>query len=149
MADISLRPITEENFRPVIRMKVRDDQTSFVADNVTSIAQAYIYPTSKPFALYADDELVGFTWLNREADTGIDWIIRFMIGADHQGKGYGRAALKTIIEYLKQQPDVKQIRLSYVPGNEIAESLYRKVGFEATGEIDDGEIVMAYKENSI
>ena len=142
MPEITLKPITNENLRPVIKLKVADDQNNFVAPNVQSIAQAYVNPTWQPLAIYADADLVGFTLLGRDADTGFDWIIRFMIGTEHQGKGHGKAALLAVIHHLKAQPDNTHILLSYVPGNAIAEGLYRAVGFAPTGEVDEGEIVM-------
>ncbi|HYF65028.1 MAG TPA: GNAT family N-acetyltransferase [Herpetosiphonaceae bacterium] len=143
MTQITIRPVDQENFRPVAKLKVRPEQEQFVAANMVSIAQAYVHRDWLPQALYAGDELVGFTLTAREAESGVDWIIRFMIGAEQQGKGHGKAALLAVIEYLKALPGHRQVRLSYVPGNDVAERLYRAVGFVPTGEVDDGEIVMA------
>ena len=58
--NVSLREITPANFKECINLKVAEDQKMFVAPNVTSIAQSKIYPTVEPFAVYNDDELVGF-----------------------------------------------------------------------------------------
>ncbi|KPL91293.1 GNAT family N-acetyltransferase [Herpetosiphon geysericola] len=146
MATIRLEPITEENFRPVLKLKVRDDQTQFVAQNMFSVAEAYVHPDWEPRAIYADTDLVGFVLMGRDSDTGHDWIIRFMIGAEHQGKGYSKPALLAVIDHLKHKSYRSEIRLSYVPGNAVAEKLYQKVGFEATGEVEDGEIVMRLVE---
>ncbi len=57
---ITLREITPQNFRECIDLKVADGQENFVAANLMSIAQAKIYPTAKPFAVYHDNEMVGF-----------------------------------------------------------------------------------------
>jgi diamine N-acetyltransferase len=69
-------------------------------------------------------------------------IIRLMIAADQQGKGYGRAAMQAVIRRLKDQPECGAIYTSIVPENTIALQLYRSLGFEPTGEIFDGEIVL-------
>ena len=75
MEPITLAPITAENFRECIRLKTQPEQESFVATNVFSIAEA------------AGEILVGFVLLGRDSATDYDWIIRFMIGAEHQGQG--------------------------------------------------------------
>jgi len=142
MEPITLVAITEANFREYTRLQTQPEQENFVAPNVYSIAQVYVNPTWVPLGIAAGSVGVGFALLGRDADTGHDWIIRFMIGAEHQGKGYGKAALLAVIEHLKATPGNHEIRLSYVPGNETAEGLYRRVGFVPTGEVDDGEIVM-------
>ena len=146
MNQINLRPIDADNFRPVAKLKVHPAQEGFVAANMVSIAQAYVHREWLPQAIYAGDEPVRFTLTGRETETGHDWIIRFMIGAEHQGKGHGKAALLAVIEYLKAQPGNSEVRLSYVPGNDVAERLYRAVGFVPTGEVDDGEVVMRLEQ---
>ncbi|HEY1013056.1 MAG TPA: GNAT family N-acetyltransferase [Herpetosiphonaceae bacterium] len=142
MPAIELIPVTEHNFRDCVKLVVADDQTDYVASNLYTLAQSYVYPSWQPRAIHADGQLVGFVATGLDSETGHQWIIRFMIGKDLQGKGYGKAALLAIIDQLKAASPESEIRLSYVPGNEVAERLYRAVGFEATGEIDDGEVVM-------
>lgn len=142
MPAIELAPVTEHNFRDCIKLTVADDQTDFVAANLFTLAQAYVYPTWQPRAIYADGQLVGFVATGTDSDTGHQWIIRFMIDKNLQGKGFGKAALLAIIDQLAAANPASEIRLSYVPGNETAERLYRAVGFAPTGEIDDGEVVM-------
>jgi diamine N-acetyltransferase len=141
---ITLEPITRDNLRAVLRLTPRDDQENFVASNAVSVAQVYVEPDWTPLAIAADGEPVGFVLYGRDHDTGVDWIIRFMIDQHHQGKGYGRAGLRAVLERLRALPDHKETRLSYVPGNAVAEGLYRAMGFVPTGEIDDGEVIMRY-----
>ena len=66
---VDLRPITAENFRDVIKLEVRPEQSGFVAPNVLGIAETHIYPEAEPRAVYAGDELVGFVLFT--ASTGI------------------------------------------------------------------------------
>jgi diamine N-acetyltransferase len=142
---ITLRPITRENVRESVGLRTTEEQKSFVAENGLSLAQAYTDPELIPRAIYADDTMVGFAMYGRDNATGVDWIIRVMIDARHQGQGYGRAAMQELIALLREQPDCKEIRLSYVPGNAVAERLYVSLGFEATGEVEHGEVVMRLK----
>jgi diamine N-acetyltransferase len=50
--------------------------------------------------------------------------------------------METMIANARESKEYDALQLSYVPGNDLAEHVYRKVGFKATGIIDDGEIVM-------
>ncbi len=97
-----------------------------------------------PFAVYAGDEMVGFVMFGLDPDDNRFYLVRLMIDEKHQGKGFGKAATFEVIENLKQNGVCKEIYLSFVPENEGAEKLYRSVGFERTGEISDGEIVMRF-----
>ena len=64
-----------------------------------------------------------------------------MIDERFQGKGYGTAALKVIIQYFKDH-SANNIRLSTKDTNTQALSLYHKAGFYDTGEMNDEEIVL-------
>ena len=145
--NVTLREITPENFEECVNLKVADEQTSFVAPNLRSIAQSKIYPTVEPMAVYADDRMVGFTLFGLDTDDGRFYLVRLMIDERHQGKGYGRAAVHAILEKMRENPDCREIYLSFVPENAGAESLYKSIGFKRTGEIAQGEIVMRFDMN--
>ena len=144
--NVSLREIDESNFRQVINLTVADEQKGFVASNARSIAQSKIYPHLVPLAVYEDGKLVGFAMYGRDPETYRYWIVRLMIDAEFQGKGYGRAATLALIKKMEQLPKCGEIFLSFVPDNEGAEKLYQSVGFKRTGERDeDGEIIMRFE----
>lgn len=138
---VDLRPVTRDNFRGVVQTKVAPDQEDFVARNLYSVAQAHVEPTWTPLAIYADGEPVGFAMYGHDPDADQWWIIRFMIGADHQGKGYGGRALKLLIDLIAERHAAREVYLGYVPGNAVAEGMYARAGFAPTGEVEDGEIV--------
>ena len=152
---IELRVITRENIRAVLMLKVKPEQECFVASNAVSLAQAYVYQgRAWPRAVYADGELVGFVMLDLigtdhaeyEGGTPYYYIWRLMIDARHQGKGYGRAALLAVIEYIRSLPGAQEVKLSYVPKPGNPEPFYRSLGFEPNGVIDeDGEPEMILK----
>lgn len=148
---IYLRPITHENWIDCIELKPAPDQENFVASNAISLAQAYVEPWWRPYGIYADDLMVGFVMIGRwpeanaptldgESVAGLDCILRFMIDARYQGRGYGRAALMAALEEIRKQADVRGIHLSYEPENEVAAKLYASVGFVPTGRMFGGEI---------
>ena len=141
---VSLRQITPENFDECINLKVADGQENFVAPNVKSIAQSKIYPTMNISAVYDEDEMVGFVMFGFDPDDERYYLVRLMVDENHQGKGYGRAATQEVINQLKLVKDCRELYLSFVPENTGAERLYKSVGFERTGEISQGEVVMRF-----
>lgn len=146
--NVSLREITPENFKECLELKVADDQKMFVAPNVKSIAISKIFPACLPFAIYENDQMVGFVMYGYDSKDGRFYLERLMIDERFQGKGYGRAATLEVIDRLKENKHCKEIYLSFVPENTNAEQLYKSVGFERTGEISQGEIVMRFKINN-
>ncbi len=139
---IELRDITQDNFRACINLKVAESQTRFVATNLMSIAQSKVMPELIPLGVYDGDEMVGFVLYGTEE--GRWWLVRLMVAEAQQGKGYGKAAIRALVERLAHEaPECDELYLSYVPGNERAERLYLEMGFEPTGEIDPhGETVL-------
>ena len=138
---LRLQPVTWENFSAVIALTVAPEQAEFVAPNVKSIAEAYLEPTWTPLAIYAGDDLVGFTLFGRDDETGRWWLMRYMIDAKHQGKGYGTAALRMVIDLMVERHGCDEIFLDYSPGNDVAARLYARIGFVPTGEMQGGEII--------
>ncbi len=65
---VHLEKVTHNNWEEVTSLNIFESQYPFVADNVESLAEAYIAITSDdayayPFAIYDDDTLVGFLML--------------------------------------------------------------------------------------
>ncbi len=145
---VSLKEVNENNFRTIVGMKLNEEQSKYVATNVYSLAQAWLYPeVAKPYAIYNDEEVVGFMmldWDEKERECSI-W--RFMIATDQQGKGYGRKALEYALNIIKEAGKFDYVFLDYVPGNVVGKHLYESMGFIETGEIDEGEVVMKFDLN--
>ena len=101
-----------------------------------------------PYAIYADDNMVGFILISynepdEHYDTPVYWICRLMIDQHYQGMGYGREAMKKSLELIRTFPKGKAsfISLSYEPDNKAAKSLYASLGFVETGKILGNELV--------
>jgi diamine N-acetyltransferase len=139
---ITLRPLSQENARAVLRLRVAPDQASFVASNADSIADAYVHRELRPLAVYACDDLVGFAMYGQDPDDGRWWIIRMMIDARFQGRGYGRGAMEELIGLMREEHRCESIRLGVDPANHRARRLYELLGFRDTGEVHYDEIVM-------
>ena len=141
-ARVSLREITQETVNSILDLRVTKEQEQFVASNAVSIAQAHFSEDAWFRAIYADETPVGFLMLSDQPDKGEYFLWRFMVDAQHQGKGYGCRALELLIDYVKTRPNARELFLSHVPGAGSPEGFYRKLKFEHTGEKAGEELVM-------
>lgn len=129
---IKLDEITADNLEVVLKLKVSKEQENFVSTTAYSLAQAYVYrENAYPFAIYADDTLVGF-------------IMFGFYDEKYQNKGYGKMALALGIEYMKKQYDIKEMYTGVAIDNDVAERLYHSVGFQLTGLIENGMKELRY-----
>ncbi len=131
---MSLKEITAENWITAIKLKVKKEQEGFVASNAISIAQSKFMSFLECYGIYVDEEMVGFSALGKNPDDDTLWIVRHMIDENYQGKGYGKAGLKTVIDFMIEKFKPIEIFLDVEENNEIATKLYLKAGFKATGE---------------
>jgi diamine N-acetyltransferase len=83
--------------------------------------------------------MVGFVMYQVMNYTG--FVMRLMVAAEHQGNGYGRAAMHEVIRRLKANPVVERIATSVLATNDAARQLYLSLGFEPFEE-RDGEAYM-------
>lgn len=103
---LQFRPVTQENWQSLIKLKVRDGQQDFVSSNVYSIAESHFGFEEEghwdlfPCGLYLNDEPVGFamTGLNFNHSRFQGLILRLMVDERYQGRGYGRQAMKVMTE---------------------------------------------------
>ena len=138
---INFRAITEENFDTIVDMKRPDDE-HFLASNAYSLAQAWLYRDAGdvyPFAIYNDDDPVGFMMLDEDLDEKCLIIWRIMFPVENQFKGYGTAAIREIIRLAKESGKYDFMLLGCDPENHAAEHVYRKLGFTPTGVFEHGE----------
>ena len=57
-----------------------------------------------------------------------------------RSRGYGRAAIRLVIEHARALPACGRIRLSHMPSNDAVARLYGEFGFRHSGAVDeDGE----------
>ena len=157
---IQLRKINANNVWKILALEVAENQKSFVATNTQSIVEAYCAitngGTALPFGIYDGDTPVGFAMIGYGCD---DWedapaiarrnysIWRLMIDKGFQGKGYGKAAIEALLNYIHTFPCGKAdyCFLSYESENAVARELYHSFGFQENGEMDQEEIIAVLK----
>lgn len=136
---VVLKEISKDNLDEVLSLSVAEHQKLYVSTTADSLAQAYVYrDTAFPFAIYAEEKAVGFIMLGYYESRKQYTLWKFLIDKEHQGKGYGKEALRQGIAYLKERFDVKEVYTGVSLGNEAAKGLYKSVGFMETGLVEDG-----------
>ena len=173
--NIHLEKVTEDNVEAIVGLNVSKEQRKFVASNNWSLIDAYLSLADGkpvfPFGIYNGKTPVGFimisydndwtgyerdAWLNSEnyrfyKDKFYYYVWRFMIDKRFQGRGYGREALRSALEFMRTFPcgEAEYCVLSYEPTNEAAKRFYGSFGFEELNEPgyyeDDDEISAVMK----
>jgi Acetyltransferases, including N-acetylases of ribosomal proteins len=142
---IGLRAIDRNNWEQCIHLKPAQEQQRFIASNLYSIAESQFLPGFVTRAVYLDDRPIGFTMYGKDPDDGNYWIYRFMIDERYQGKGYGTAAIRLVIDDIEKKDDrTDVVVVGYHPDNEFARKLYTKAGFQEIGIAPWGEMLANY-----
>lgn len=143
---IDLKAITEENFIDAFALKLAPEQERFVSHPVRSLAQAYVYREQcQPFGIYEDDRMVGYVMVIYDYDIPEYDIWHMMIDRTEQGKGYGKAALDRVLDYIKTKPfgSSERVTLTCNKENLRALGLYKSKGFTETSAEDGEEIELS------
>ncbi len=153
--EIRFEPITRENWEAALKLQVHPNQEKYVPSVAVSLASAYVKPWDEaldPYLICINDELVGFFYISYTPDSRDNyWIGGFFIDKTHQRKGYGNVALLQIMTTLPElHPNCEIVHLTVEPDNEVAQKLYKSLGFKDTGKMNKyGEIVYKIPVNAI
>jgi diamine N-acetyltransferase len=140
-----LEPVTQENVRAACHLKLRPDQEHLVAPVAWSLADAYTMPDiAWPRLIYDAGQLAGFIMAAfapaHENPLFHSYLWRLVIDAAHQGNGYGRFAVEELCkEAVRRGHD--RLTVSYHAGEHGPEDFYKRLGFQPTGEHNEGEAV--------
>jgi AraC-like DNA-binding protein/GNAT superfamily N-acetyltransferase len=147
---VALREITGANREAVLALSVAPGQERFVSSVSYSLREAAEYPQAKPWyrAVYVGDEPVGFVMLSWNVEpqppeiNGPWFLWKLLIDQRHQGRGYGLAVVRRIVELVHAE-GATELLTSYVPAADGPEGFYQRLGFVPTGELDpEGEVIM-------
>ena len=149
---ITLREITEDNWRATANLRVSPAQEGNLAHNPMSMLEAHYSEDAWMRAVYADETLVGFLMMAIWPPTDGYYIWRFMIDQQYQKLGFGRTVVGMAIRHVKDNyPQAKRLGVMSTPkeGKGKVEAqhspyeFYVKLGFRQTEEPDeDGEVMM-------
>jgi RimJ/RimL family protein N-acetyltransferase len=151
MSVVSLREIDDVNRADVLALRVTGTQARLVSSVAESLLEAEETPEGKPWyrAVYADDLPVGFVMLSWNVPPEPPRIIgpwflwRLLIDVQHQGRGYGREAVRLVSDIVRDN-SAAELLTSYGLGEGGPEQFYRRLSFRPTGEHDEkGETIVA------
>ncbi|KAB1941373.1 GNAT family N-acetyltransferase [Micromonospora sp. ALFpr18c] len=140
--------ITQDNVEAACRLTVRPEQEKFVSPVAWSLAEAYAQPEiAWPRLIVEGDEIVGFLmgffdigWHPDQPDDLRSGLWRLNIAAEHQGRGYGRFAVRAVRDEARARGR-DRVYTTWEPGRDGPEAFYLKLGFDPTGEISGGQVV--------
>ncbi len=141
---VTLQKITDQTVRGICRLSetLTDPQDLFVAPNAHSLAQAHFNPYAWFRAVNAGKTPVGFMMLEDNHEEQEYFLWRYMIATPYQGRGYGRAAISLLADYVRTRPGATELLVSCVPHPQGPYEFYKKCGFADTGEMEGIEVVM-------
>ncbi len=140
---IEFRPVTRHNFQQVANLRVAAYQEDFVDSAIHSLAQAYVIGEAcKPFAIYHNDNVIGFIMFRYGLGHKRTEIASIIIDKNYQSQGYGTKAIQLAIDLLTNEGKTRVVQLDYNPSNLVAKHIYEQQGFSVVKLEDNGEILM-------
>lgn len=85
--------------------------------------------------------MVGFLMFGWDTDLEHWSLVRFMVDARYQGRGIGQQALRIFLSRFRAKYGLVPLCLRVNRDTDAAIHLYKKLGVEQTGVIDDEEIL--------
>ena len=141
---MKLVPIDRDNWEEAVLLSTNADgmptlEEEFVASNAYSILQSQYEEGWTIRGIEEGGHLIGFTMYGFNSAEHFYEICRLMIDRRFQGKGFGRKALRLIIDEMKTIDGIRKIYISAEPENTRALCLYFSEGFTDTGDLLEGE----------
>jgi diamine N-acetyltransferase len=144
---VSLTPVTSENWRDVVAVRPTEEQSDWVADVAFYLCLSTYGDVWRSCAVLDGDIVVGHVMWGVDPEDDSHWLGGLVVAREHQGRGLGRAAVEAALALWEEEPELSgtpytQAALSVAPDNPKAIALYVSLGFIATGELSDDELVM-------
>ena len=137
---VSLREVTRENAEAICELQLAPGQERYVASTAdTLVHAAFLDSRGWVRAIYADEQPVGLLVLITETEPVRYLLVRLMIDARHQGRGFGGEAVRLLVEHVRTLPGARALETTCVPGPQTPAGFYRGLGFEDTGRVEHGE----------
>lgn len=133
---VVLKLVDESCFEEVIGLEVEVSDKNFVASNLRSLAEAWLYRENEdvfPYAILTSEHVVGFALLEKDKEEQHFLVWRLMIDKKFQGQGFGKSALKSIIKMASDEAVYPYVQVDYVKENHRMERLLKSLGFEQIG----------------
>lgn len=137
MKMLRLTNVDEDNW--MTDLGVAPGQKEYVLNPMGILARAYAYRNSgsRAFLIQDDDTPIGMALRCDYPELESYELNQFFIDERYQGQGYGKAAMRLILEEMRREGKYRKVVLWYIDGNDAAKNLYEHLGFTKTGSIQD------------
>jgi len=151
MPTVELRDIeTHADRRAVLALRSGQGQDRYLGSMKSHFEDAAAEPRAKPrmWSVHDGDQLVGFVMISDGIEqldedlVGPYYLWRLLIDREFQGRGYGRATIDAIVDYLRDRPGADILFTSCAPGDGSPQRFYLRYGFKLTGEQKWGEDIL-------
>ena len=143
---MEFRSIDKSNYWDCMALVIDESQEGFVADNKQSLVEAAYEDGLYTLGIYHEETMVGFVLYDYD-DTFPGWSMsRFMIGKQFQGKGYGKQAVLTFLDYFKGKHNADKLYISVSLDNTVARKMYSSIGFEEIKEAEYSFLGKCFRE---
>ena len=143
---IALEPITAANYDAALAVRVQPDRLRFVASiepvALIMLAKCWVNYDGQawhPFVLTVDGDVVGIVAVGVGGE--VAWVHHVLIDEGSQGRGYGRALMVAVGDWLRSLGTVTRVGLNVLPANEVGWRLYASLGFVPVGLTVDGQTI--------
>lgn len=143
---MSLVPISADNWESALAVRVQPERLRFVASvepvAMILLAKCLVDPDGQnwhPFVFEVSGQVVGIVGVGIGGD--VAWVHHVLIDRASQGRGYGRALMVAVGDWLRSLGTVTRVGLCVLPLNEVGWALYASLGFEPIGTTLDGQTI--------
>ncbi|MFM1957717.1 MAG: hypothetical protein RI929_80 [Actinomycetota bacterium] len=141
----------DKRARDFLRLEVHESQANLVSTVAESYADALFLPRDSNGApvvwmrgILRNSQPAGFIMCAEPTEQQRDpWLWRLLVDKSHQGMGVGTFAVQEVLNRYREM-GCTRVLLCWVPDEQNSADFYRKLGFEETGEMWDGEVVAAF-----
>lgn len=118
----------------VWELEVDASQKAHVASRDVILARAYLCRKlrSRAFWVCDDDSAVGMAMYHDCPEKESYDFSQLFIDKRYQGRGYGKAPIKLVLDEMKRDEKYSKVTMCYVEGNEASRKLFEQFGFVET-----------------
>jgi diamine N-acetyltransferase len=156
MTTVQLRDIvTEDDVEAVMGLRRGPGQERYLGSMISHFEDAIEDAIACPrkWSVHDGDQLVGFVMISdgipqETLDANPDivgpyFLWRLLIDHRFQGRGYGRATIDAVADYVRTRSDGAVLLTSCKPGEGSPQPFYLRYGFEMTGKVMWGEDILS------
>jgi diamine N-acetyltransferase len=156
MPAVQLRDIaTEDEVEAVMGLRRGPGQDRYLGSMISHFEDAIEDAEACPrmWSIHDADQLVGFAMISDgipqetlDADdtlVGPYFLWRLLIDHRFQGRGYGRATIDAVVDYVRTRPNAVVLLTSCKAGDGSPQPFYLRYGFEKTGRVMWGEDLLS------